>query len=63
MDRRKAREAQYKNAPAIFLGSMMIVCGPYMAPPEKVPLKDTIMSYLKKGDNGASEEAPSENEA
>ena len=27
MDRRKVRETLYKNAPAIFLGSMMVICG------------------------------------
>ena len=38
--------------------SLMIAGGPYMAPPEKVPLKDVIVSFIKKEDAGIPEETP-----
>jgi len=36
----------------------LIAGGPYMAPPEKVPLKDVIVSFIKKEDAGIPEETP-----
>ena len=33
----------------------MIAGGPYMAPPEKIPLKDVIVSFIKKEDAGIPE--------
>ena len=36
----------------------MIAGGPYMAPPEKVPLKDVIASLIKKEDADIPEETP-----
>ena len=32
--------------------------GPYVAPPEKVPLKDMIASFIKKEDADTPEETP-----